>query len=191
MKKIILALITIVSAASSSLNAQSLEMGDNMIHLGVGIGGKIGRYDFESQSPAFSFQYERTAVELGDVGILTGGGYVGYKTFKNSGTTYGDYKFEEKWSYITIGGRAGFHLTAIKNDKLDLYGGIMVSYNILSYSYSDNDPYPDDSFSGAYASTQTATVFVGARYFLTHGFGVYAELGSNINLITAGLSFRF
>lgn len=167
MKKIIF-LLGLILTTLNNLNAQSLEMGQNLIHAGIGIGGKIGKYNYEKQSPSLHLQWERTALEIEGAGIITAGGYIGYKSYTDEGTTYDDYTYKQTWTYWVLGARTAFHVTAIKNKKLDVYGGLMASYNLLSYSYSDNDPYPNDSYSGAYASTQSVTVFAGARYFLTN-----------------------
>jgi hypothetical protein len=180
-------MITIIS----NLNAQALKEGDNMFHVGIGFGGKIGKYDFDKQSPALNIQWERSVYDIEGVGLITGGGYLGYKSFKNEGALYGDYTYKQTWTYWIIGARAAFHVTAIKNDKLDIYGGLMASYNVLTYSYSDNDPYPYDSYAGGYASGTSATVFAGARYFLSDKIGVYGEVGSSINLLTVGASLKF
>lgn len=188
-----------VLGMTNMANAQSYEVGTNVLSLGVGLGSSIG-YTNSSQSPALSIQFEHGITELGS-GVVSIGGYVGLKTYKYewSGTGYHfpegyyNYTYTQKWNYTIIGLRGAYHFTGLDVDKVDLYGGVMLSYNILSYKYSDTDPYYSDSYYnyGTYGSAAGFSIYGGGRYFFTDNIGAFLELGYGISYLNLGLSFKF
>lgn len=202
MKKIVT--ILFLNAIISTVNAQEspFQKGTNVISAGIGIGSSIGSgYTNSTQSPGISVQFEHGVWDIGGPGVISLGGYAGIKSFKyDYGTTgyhypegYYNYSITQKWSYTVIGVRSAYHYNGINNDKFDLYGGLMLSYNILSYSYSDNDPYYDDSFynTGSYGSAVGFTAYAGGRYFFTERIGAYLELGYGVAYLNIGAAFKF
>ncbi len=182
--------------------AQAFEEGTNAINVGIGIGGY--RYSYASlstgtyrSSPAFTISFDRGLKQLGP-DVLGVGGFIGYKTVKyeyDYSNIFGySYHYDRRWSNLVIGARASYHLNWWHgNDKLDLYGGVMLGYNIGSYSDKSTRTYNgvtsdyDDGVSYT-SSFATYSAFAGARYLFTEKFGVYGELGYGISYLNAGLT---
>ena len=157
--------------------AQEFEAGTNIINAGVGFGGYYG-YDYSSsvtQSPVFSVSYERGIWDVPGPGVVSLGGYFGRKTFKYKGLGS-----QYNWSYNIIGVRGAYHYNGLEIEGLDVYAGVMASFNM----------YSGDDFND-YDSRPSITPFVGARWFLGDSFAVYAEGGYGVAFFTVGGSFRF
>jgi hypothetical protein len=194
MKKAALVLFIAIISVSTT-HAQFFEKGTNVISAGVGLGGHFGSFSYGSQTPGFSLQYERGVWDIGGPGVISLGGYVGTKGYKYSGD-YGGYHFSQKWNYTIIGLRSAYHYNGINNGKFDVYGGLMLSYNILSYKYSDNftnngNYYGVNGSTGSYGSTVGLTAYVGGRYLFTDHIGAFAELGYGVSILNLGLAVKF
>ncbi|MGF2414085.1 MAG: hypothetical protein ACQUYJ_17265, partial [Ferruginibacter sp.] len=113
---------------SNISNSQSFENGTSVVSLGIGLGGNFGISN-ATASPGISVSYEMGVTEVGDVGILGVGAYLGYKSLKYDYAYFG-YAAEYKWTYMTVGARGAFHYTGFENDKFDPYAGLMLGYNI-------------------------------------------------------------
>jgi hypothetical protein len=187
MKKVITTFFVLMISVAS-LRAQEFKSGTNIISAGVGLGSSIGSFTYGSQTPALSLQYERGVWAVGGPGVISLGGYAGFKSFKYSGNDAG-YIYSEKWNYTIIGIRSAYHFNGLNADKIDVYGGIMLSYNILNYSYTDNSGYANDL--GNYGSSAGFTLYVGGRYFFSDNVGAYAELGYGVSYLTLGLNLKF
>lgn len=188
MKTKALYLLTLLFLFAANLNAQSFTKEDKVISLGIGIGSSLGSFDYSSQIPALSLMYEQGIAEVGETGIISLGGYVGYKSFGYT-TGSGGFTAESKWNYTIVGARGAFHFSQIPNEKLDVYGGLLVSYNILNYTYSDNSGFSDGS-SGSYGNSAGLTLFGGARYYFSEQFAGFAEIGYGIAYLNLGLSVK-
>lgn len=179
MKRMIFMAAFIVATASIA-NAQDFEKGTNVISAGIGLGSSLGYYSGSTISPALSVQYEHGTFPIGDVGVISLGGYLGYKNY-----TYKYQTYKDKWTYVIVGARSAFHLTSLKVDKLDLYGGLMLSYNSLNYHNGSGYNY------GSYGSTAGITAYVGGRYYFVSNIAAFAELGYGVSYLTLGASFKF
>ncbi|MDR3714261.1 MAG: hypothetical protein P4L51_15695 [Puia sp.] len=187
MKKTILVFLLPLTICISA-RSQTYKVGDNIVSLGIGIGSSIGNYGGSTQSPGIAAQYERAIWEAGP-GVISLGGYLGYKGYKYSGFDQG-YSFSEKWNYTIIGARGAYHFTGIDVDNLDVYAGLMLSYNNLSYSYSDNSG-TNLSGRGSYGSDLELSAFGGARYYFANGLGAYGEIGFGVAVLSLGLCYHF
>ena len=174
-----------VTALIFTARGQEFQKGTNILSAGIGLGSSILSYSGASQTPALSLQYERGVWDIGGPGVISLGGYAGYKGYSFSGTD-----FSEKWHYTVLGVRSAYHYNGLNVDKLDLYGGVMLSYNILSYSYADNTGY-SVSGNGSYGSTAGISLYVGARYFFADNFAVLAELGYGVAYLNVGIAAKF
>src|SRR5689334_20567568 len=106
MKKIsILLFIFYVTAGyfSPSAKAQAFNRGDNLLGIGIGLGSSLGGFTYGSQSPALSVQYEHGNWDVGGPGVISLGGYLGYKSFSYDASPYSYYTYSEKWTYIILG----------------------------------------------------------------------------------------
>jgi len=149
------------------------------LNVGLGLGGTAFAGDMTI--PPISASYE-----VGFTDKISGGGYLAY-----AGSEHKHWMGWGTWSYtnIIIGARASYHFYS--KDKIDVYGGLMIGYNIVSSSYKANDGYNDyfrDSPSG---SALIYSIFGGARYYFSDSFGAFAELGYGISNLTIGVTFKF
>lgn len=166
-----------------SVHAQAFEAGTNVISAGLGIGSSLATgYTYGTQGIGLSAGYERGIWEAGP-GVISLGGLIGYKTFSYSGDG-----FSYKWNYTIIGARGAYHFTGLNVDNLDLYAGLMLSYDNLSFSSNNNLPgYTPVS----YNSGIELSPFAGARYYFAGNLGVYGELGYGVAILSIGLSYKF
>ena len=79
-----------VTSLVFAANAQEFQKGTNIISAGIGLGSSILSYSGASQSPALSLQYERGVWDIGGPGVISLGGYAGYKGYSFSGTDYSE-----------------------------------------------------------------------------------------------------
>ncbi len=170
------------------------EVGDKVLGLSVGIGGNYSAGStYSSQTPALGLSYEQGVTDLGP-GVLGIGGYLGYKSLSAKtdyafGTTR--YSYDWTWNYLILGVRGAWHYNDWHgNEALDTYGGVMLSYN--SVSFKDNTDYPTGSVAYKYSSASGVgfTGFLGARYWFSEQFGAQAELGYGIAVLNLGISYK-
>lgn len=192
---------------AGSANAQSFDVGTNAINAGIGLGGS--RYSYISSynnhytvSPTLSASYERGVSELGP-GILGIGGFFARKSVKyedaNPASYSGAwaYNYEQHWSNTVIGLRGSWHYNEWHgSDRFDLYGGIMLGYNIGSYKDKSTRTRngvtePWDSGVNYKLSFVTWSSYLGARYLFTDNVGAYLELGYGITYLNLGATFKF
>jgi hypothetical protein len=169
--------------------AQFFEKGTSVVSAGIGLGSAIGSFNYGSQSPGISLQYEKGVWDIGGPGVISLGGYAARKGYKYSGSS-GSFGYEEKWNYTIIGVRSAYHYNGISAEKADLYGGIMLSYNILNYKYSDNSG-SGTLQKGSYGNALGFTAYVGGRYLFTDNLGAFVELGYGVSYLTLGLALKF
>ena len=176
MKKTIFLFASILCLTTMA-TAQEFSQGTNVINLGIGFGGYYYGGDLSNQSPVFSVSYERGIWDVPGPGVVSLGGYLGYKRFGYDDTFFGD---DYNWSYTTVGVRGAYHYTGFDIDNLDVYGGAMVSFRIYG-----GDDYND------YRSRPGAGAFVGGRWYFSENFAGFAEAGYGAAYLTLGASFRF
>ena len=170
---------------AARVHAQAFEAGSNVISAGIGFGSAIGNgYSYGSQGIGLSATYERGIWEAGP-GVISLGGYLGYKTFSYT-YGYGGNVYSSHWNYTIIGARGAYHFTGLNVENLDLYAGLMLSFDNLSYSSDNNLP-----GAGSYNSLIELTPFAGARYYFSPNWAVYGELGYGVSILSLGASYKF
>jgi hypothetical protein len=178
---------------TGSLSAQPFTQGASVINAGIGLGSSLGGFGYTSQTPGLCLSYEYGMWSVAGPGVISLGGYLGYKSFAYRSTYFYQHHFfsyEQKWQYLILGARSAYHYNGLELDKVDLYGGLMLSFNNLSYRYSDNNPvydYPAE----AYNSGWSLSLFAGGRYFFTDQIGAYAEAGYGIAYLSIGVAVKF
>lgn len=189
--KTVLSFLILLCMATFTQHAkgQAFDKGTQIVAVGVGLGSSLGSFDYSSQVPAISVQYERGVWQAGDVGVISLGGYVGYKSFSYE-TSAGSIESTSKWNYTIIGLRSAYNYQGLQNDRVDLYGGVMFSYNILNYSYDDNSGLNTGS-RGNFNNSAGLTIYVGGRYYFVENVATFAELGYGVSYLNLGLAFRF
>ncbi len=174
MKKILFCLSLSLGALYIG-KAQEFASGDNVISAGIGLGGDYGSFATSEQTPGLSLQYERGIWEIVDRDVISLGGYLGYKTY-----SYDAGLSDYKWTYTILGVRGAYHYNGFNINNLDVYGGAMLSYNILSFDGEGN-----------YGSTAAGTAFLGGRWYFTESIAAMAEVGYGVAYLTIGASFKF
>lgn len=174
MKKLILYFIITLFSISFTA-AQEFNAGTNIINAGVGFGGDFGSFTTSSQTPVYGVSFERGIWDIAQSGTISLGAYLGRKTYK-----YDYIGGNDKWTYTIIGIRGAYHYNGLNVEKLDVYGGLMASYNLLSFSGRTSN----------LGSKLKSTAFVGGRWFFTKRFAVFAEGGYGVAYLTVGASIR-
>jgi hypothetical protein len=186
-------LTSVLNFVSSAMIAQAFQQGTQVLSAGLGIGSSLSAYSSNSQTPALSANYEIGLWEAGTSGVISLGGYVGFKRYGYRFRSQ-DYTIKSNWNYSIIGLRSAYHYTDLGSDQFDVYGGLMLSYNMVKYKWKEewsSDPSLNDSYSNSLSGSVGFTAFVGGRYFFNEKLGVYAELGYGVSYLNAGVSFRF
>jgi hypothetical protein len=190
MKKSGLILTILMFIGLGQMNGQAFDKGTKVVAFGIGIGSSLGSFSHTSQIPALSLQYEQGIWEAGSDGVISLGGYVGYKSF-NQKSSAGNFDFTSKWNYTIIGIRSAYHYQGLENERIDLYGGLMLGYYILKYTYEDNTGSSSPIGSGNYGSSAGLTIYLGGRYYLTDNIAAFVELGYGVSYLNLGINLRF
>ncbi|MBN2730679.1 MAG: hypothetical protein JXR53_15750 [Bacteroidales bacterium] len=188
-KKMFFTLVLVLTSCFLiTVNAQNaFSKGDQVVHVGIGLGSYYGGDGYSSGFPPLSVSYEKGVVD----GLLDGkatigvGGYLGYSSNKWE-TSYMTYSYGFKYSYVVLGARGVFHYQFI--DKLDTYAGLMLGYNVVGGKYFGDD-IPGYTPSASSTSGFGYSTFIGARYPITEKFTAFAELGYGVSALELGLSF--
>ncbi|MEO8762514.1 MAG: hypothetical protein ABI448_16570 [Bacteroidia bacterium] len=123
---------------------------------------------------------------------------LGYKEkeaiIANNVPSYSYYIQEVKWRFLITGIRGAYHFNKlIKNNRIDLYTGIMLGNNFAkqymplpvdNFPLSTNIPKQPNYGGFIYAA------FVGCRYRFNEQAGIFAEAGYGINCISLGFNYK-
>lgn len=201
MKKIMFALLVMISGSlfSYSDGYQGAFLNGNIVVQG-GLGLALDPFGDIVVPPLSVMVDYGKEIELGNGLILplSFGATMGYyKTeYKYDWYTY-NHTYNYKWEYsdFYFGGRAAYHLNKLAkwtSDKVDLYGGVMIGFEVISsdfsssYNGSQNDWYSEPNND----SSLIMDTFGGIRYFFTPQLGGYAEIGYGIEWFKIGLSYK-
>ncbi len=152
--------------------------------LGVGIGGLGGGYG-TSSIPVIS-----VGLDFGLTKEISVGGIAGYSSSKFDGL-YGfqNSRYSWKYTYITLGARGSYHFLQVPNEKLDLYAGLGLGFNIVSSKY-DGTAVNQALIVGASGSYMFLGIHAGARYSFSGNFAVYGELGYGLGILNVGIALK-
>lgn len=183
--------IAFFACAQQQAIAQGFNVGDNVASFSVGLGGNYGASSvYTSQTPALGLGYEHGVMDLGP-GVLGIGGYLGYKSLGFNDPGFG-FEYDWSWRYLILGVRGNWHYNEWHGiDELDVYGGLLVSYN--SVKWTDNTTYPE-GFPIVPSSSSSGiglSALVGARYYFTESLAAQVELGYGISYASIGLAYKF
>ena len=193
MKHIFLSITTVLVLLISSTIAKAGVYGEGAKILNVGIG--LGSPYIESTS-TISLPPIHASFEYGLTENISLGGLIGYtsSTFNAATGPYGltGYNYTWTYSYLIIGVRSAYHYEI--NDQCDLYGGLMLGYDVASAKFSSNDP---NTAATQFFTNNTPSVgglafglYGGIRYMFTDHIGGFAELGYNISWLSVGVTFK-
>lgn len=194
MKKLLFFAVALL-ATFQMMQAQNLETGSSLINFGIGVGGHYGVYNsYTSQTPAIGLSYDYGFKEGVGPGLITLGGYVGFKKLTYKSSDYYDYGYNQNfyykwtWTYFIVGARGTYQYSV--SDKFDVYGGLLLSMNFSSFKNESNDPYWNNYNYNYGGSNLGLTAFCGARYGFTENLGAFAELGYGISYLTLGIGYK-
>ena len=158
MKKTIFTLTAFFAISSFSFAQNgAFSMGDKLLNIGIGLNSY-----YKGGSPLGA------SFEFGVTDDISVGGNIDYLSNK-----YNGYKF----SAFYIGARANYHfneILEIKNDNVDLYGGLSLGYR--SFSWADN--FYGNSLGKGYTSGTFLGLIVGGKYYFSENIGAFMELGA-------------
>lgn len=168
----------------SSRNSGSFDKNTSLVTIGYGFPNySVSGSAFDNGFGPLYIKYEHGI--LNEVGIGAYAAFAGsrWKTayYKNTATSFG------------LGVMGFYHFNKlIPVKQLDVYAGAGIGFDLVHYNYDDKSPYPFNN-SGSETNFDPDGIFkVGARWYFTPGFSVFAEGGydgmSDVNL---GVSFRF
>src|SRR5690606_1107656 len=180
MKVHVILLVTLFPLIVIDGSAQTFDSNTKVLSAGVGIGSSLGSSAYTTQSPGMSLQYEQGIWEIGGPGTVSLGAYLGFKNFGQDYTSF-NYNASAKWNYTIIGVRSAYHYAGLENNRIDVYGGLMLSYNILNYSIEQSGG--QSVMTNAGSSTAGFTLYVGGRYYFVENIGVFTELGYGISYV--------
>ncbi|HXG00805.1 MAG TPA: hypothetical protein VNL69_08455 [Bacteroidota bacterium] len=152
---------------------------------GIGLGGLGGFYG-SSNLPVLS-----AGVDFGVDKMFSAGGRIGYTSSSfESPYLVGFNRFIYRWkyTYITLAGRGSYHYP-IENEKLDLYGGLDLGYNIVSSKY-DGDVAGRAFAASASGSYIFFGAHVGGRYYFSESLAAFGELGYGFGILNVGISLK-
>lgn len=184
-------LLFIFAAALAGLQSQAQEStfykGDIVLNAGIGIGTTLYRGSaYSSTLPPVSLSGEYGLVEdfLTDDLTLGIGGYIGFAGSKFT-SRFAAQEWGYRYNYTVIGGRAAVHYPLV--DQLDTYGGVMLSYNHISWREIGNAPL---GVPGAASGGLGLSLYVGGRYYFSENFAAMLELGYGITYLNIGVALK-
>ncbi|MCB0806505.1 MAG: outer membrane beta-barrel protein [Bacteroidales bacterium] len=195
MKKV-LSLIVVALLFAGVSQAQKFTTESFAANLGLG----FGWYDYGygvSSFPAISLSAEKGMWELEDIGVVSIGGSLAYKTAKyDYSYTYNNVTDEWSWTDFAVAARSALHPDLIDNDKVDLYAGAALGLRFQTFKYTDAvlvGVWPNYNYEIEERKNNDTdvlfAVFAGGRYYFTDNFGVFAELGYGLGYLTIGISY--
>ncbi len=190
-------------SSSYSSGGEGFGKGDNVVSLGLGLGGMYGYSSVYSSGyksgPNFILAYDNGTFDNVGPGTISLGGLLSYKGISYSYTSpyFPYYNYTEKWTYWILGFRGAYHLN-VKTFRLDPYAGLMLGYYFTGYSFASNDPYfrePGDPFytiyNQAFSSYVAMSAFIGLKYYITHKVGLWIEAGYGYTNLAYGVNIKF
>jgi hypothetical protein len=184
MKKGIVAVLLLVTVCGTTHGAKNaFKQGDAVGQLGFGLGGLRGLYG-TSSLPVIS-----ASLDLGIVDKISVGGLIAYtsSSYEYPYLFAGRF-YRWRYSYFTLAGRASYHVLD-RNEKIDVYAGASLGYNIVSARY-DGDPLGRSTAFGSSGSYVHYGVHVGGRYYFMQRFAAFAEVGYGLSFLNVGISMK-
>jgi hypothetical protein len=202
-KKRIVSLFAAVLISSSAVfgqegSSQAFGKGTNVINAGVGLGGYYSYWgNGYAQTPNFVLAYENGTFGNVGPGTISLGGLLSYKGISYNWIGGDGFSYTERWRYWILGFRSAYHLNIAGAPRFDPYGGLMLGYYFLGYTFStDNPNYRQPGNPGyiyyvaSYPDYYALSIFIGARYYLSNSIALWGELGYGYSTLAVGLSFK-
>ena len=147
----------------------------------------IGSYVYATNADA-SFPPLTAAFDMGYNENISIGGLVSYTSAKYDFSGYG-YGYTWTWSYFILAARGAYHYDLLHNANVDTYGGIMLGYNVASFS----ETHTGTGFGLGGGSANGGVLFggyAGAKYFFTPKLAAQVEVGFGLALLNIGVAYK-
>ena len=187
--------IVVASFVNVRAQGQAFEKGDQVAGAMIGFLGNYSGYSYNTGTPAIGLFYEKaTNIDVGP-GVLGLGGYFGFRHLGySSDELYNGihYSYDQSWTYLILGARGAYHYNDWHGSpKWDTYCGLMLHYNVVSYSDNTSYPYGAAHYSSGSYGGLALSFFLGARYFFNEKWAFNAELGYGIATLQLGAAYKF
>jgi hypothetical protein len=187
MNKIPALLALICLGYHAQAQESTFNQSDLVFNAGIGIGTNLYTGSaYSSFLPPISISGEYALLEnfITDGLTLGVGGYIGF-----AGAEYrvrvGNEEWGWRYNYTVMGARAAVHYPFL--DKLDTYGGLMLSYNALNTREIGNVPGNINPEGGNLG----ISLYIGGRYYFEENFAAMAEIGYGVSNINIGVALKF
>ena len=169
-------LFLIVLASHASAQEYGYNKGDKLVNVGIGVNSYYGG------GIPLSVSFESGITDKISIGAS-----IDYLSNKYEAGPNFSYKF----TTLYFGARASYHfneLLKIKNEKLDLYGGVTGGYR----SFTWKDKYSNSTLKDSYDSGIFFGGYIGGKYFFADHIGAFTELGAvGSTNARVGVAFKF
>ncbi|MBD2699963.1 hypothetical protein IC229_04910 [Spirosoma sp. BT702] len=157
---------------TQSFGQMAIDKGVKFINLGIGVGGysSVGGIAFGA------------GADFGVAPNFTVGANAAYRSFN-----YGYLGFNDKINYLYFSVRGSYHFNQLLNlstDKADLYAGLGIGYESVTYSDRFGNGF------NAFGSGIYIPIHLGGRYMFAEKVGAFAELGTGIAPLMLGVTFK-
>lgn len=173
----LLCVIVIVFSATLASGQARYDKGDFLLNAGFGLG-----YYYAGGVPLL------LSGEWAVNDVITVGPYLGYTSYNRRYGFFGNqYRF--KYSFLDLGVKGSYHfseLFEIRDEKVDVYGGVFLGFLISNYSVNNDFDAYDDPYDGGVR----LGIHIGARYFFSDKVAGYGELGYGIAPLALGVTFK-
>lgn len=184
MKRVLLIAVLTVVTLSLSFSQIAYKKDDRVASAMFGIGSFVYAANATGSVPPLT-----AAFDMGYNENISFGGLVSYTSAKYDFSGFG-YGYTWTWSYLVIAARGAYHYDLFHKDNIDTYGGLMLGYNIASFSETRTGT----GFGLGTGSAGGGVLFagyIGARYYFTPNLAAQAEVGFGLALLNIGLAYKF
>lgn len=188
---LVLGLFMIGGVAGAQPNFRSgsaFSRGDVVLNLGIGLGNTVYGSGYTNKIPPISLSGEYAVTSnlfnngRGGIGL---GAYIGYTGAKYRGFN----NVDAGWNYnnLILGVRGALHYQFV--NRLDTYLGLFLGYDIsMTNEYGS---FPSGAPSAPTVGGFEFAFYVGARYYMTQRFAIFAEIGYGLATFNLGLAYKF
>ena len=193
-------LLSFLFSTAVAVHSQAYQKDKSTLSVGYGAGTLISAYFNEADKNTFNysttgpiyFKYGYTITDKLEFGVNFA--YAQYKA--NWTDTYYDsyynsitYNYHTTYTTTSTLARLSWHFGNVKH--LDPYFGFGVGYRTGKEVSESNDPNYDTSSNAALNFPFGMEATIGARYYFTDSFGLYAETGASKSVLQFGATIRF
>jgi len=165
----------------SSLSYSQLKKGDNLL------GPTIGFWTYNNV-PTFGLNYENQLADVADVATFGLGGLFRFTSWTNN---YNEPElYNAKYTYMIFGCQGNFNFNHIGNETFVPFAGLVLGYDVVSYSFSN----PKYNYRVSASSGWVLWLQGGLRYFFSPKIAGVIRLGAgnyNFDVLELGVDFKF